>query len=164
PSARPTRRRSETSASTSTRRASGRFRAVAITTRPARTSKRGVVIIRPPLRSRFSGFRDLLRARSEDVLADLAGRHARQLLDDDEVFRKLLTCQPRTLEEAADVGETDGLPGPDHDEGASLFAGLAARHGDDRDVSNRGVGHQDVLDLLRADVLARADDDVLLPS
>ena len=65
---------------------------------------------------------------------------------------------------SGDLHEVDRLPGPEDDEGTSLLAGLAARHRDDRHVGDRGVGRQDVFDLLRADVLARADDDVLLPS
>src|SRR5262245_39753787 len=111
-----------------------------------------------------SGFSDRLRPRSQHVLADLARRHARQLVDDDEVLRTLLTREPRALEEAADLREVYRLRGPEHHEGTPLLASLAARHRDDRHVGHRRVARQDVLDLFRTDVLARADDDVLLPS
>src|SRR5262245_33593063 len=109
-------------------------------------------------------FSDFLCTRSQHVFAHLARRHARQLVDRDEVFRKLLTGKTRALEKPADLREVDALPRPEHDEGTSLLAGRAARHGDDRHVGHRLVGREHVLDLLRTDVLARADDDVLLPS
>src|SRR5262245_14851615 len=80
------------------------------------------------------------------------------------MLRKLLPCKTRLLETPANLPEVDAPSRPEHDEGTSLLAGHTARHRDDRHVGHRLVGREHVLDLLRADVLARADDDVLLPA
>src|SRR5262245_42093433 len=77
---------------------------------------------------------------------------------------ELLPCESGALKEAANLYEVDRLPGPEHDEGTSLLPGFAARHRDDRHVGNGGMGRQDVLHLLWADVFAGTNDDVLLPS
>ena len=72
-----------------------------------------------------------------------------------------LPRQPGAVEEAGDFRKVDRGAIARDDEGAADLAGPGARHGDDRDFGDRGMAGQRVLDFLGADVLARADDDIL---
>ena len=71
----------------------------------------------------------------------------------------MLSQEHRHLLERERVG---GILGGDHRAGA--LALLRVGQADDRDVADLGVGVEHVLDLLGADVLALADDDVLEPA
>ena len=63
----------------------------------------------------------------------------------------------------AEVGERRRRRGGVHaDHGARDLAGGGIGHADDRDLGDGGMRGEQVLDLARADVLALADDDVLL--
>src|SRR5262245_1676189 len=102
-------------------------------------------------------------ACAELVLAYLAGRVARQLIDQLELFGDLLPHDAPPFHERAHRGKRQcRRPGPRHDAGAHALAARRVRHADHRHVGDGGMCRQLVLDALGREVLALADDDVLL--
>src|SRR5579871_1100705 len=101
----------------------------------------------------------------QGLFAHLAGGVAREGVDVLDLLGHGLAAQalglePRTRLDECERGRTVGVA---HD-GAHPFTGPPVGQADDRHVGHRGVGEQEVLDLLGGDVLAVADDDVLEPS
>src|SRR5271169_4693355 len=95
-------------------------------------------------------------------LGDLAEPRQWELVDEDEPLGPLLLHQPAFVEERAQLIEGDVAMAwrTTHDRTYQLtaqFVGLAQ----DRDLVDQGVGQQLVLDLVRGDVLALADDQIL---
>src|SRR5690606_5498653 len=94
----------------------------------------------------------------EDLAAGIAGDRF------DEVDRAwALEVRDALAHEADDVVGLDRLAGLGHHDRLDLLAPLVVGHADDGPVGDRGVLHQDVLDLRRVDVLAARDDQVLDP-
>src|SRR5918994_5544083 len=102
---------------------------------------------------------------TELVLQDLAGRVARQHVDDLELLGDLLGHQPRPRAEVEDVLEVRWrlLVGGDDDRAPPLPRRVVLQP-DHGDVADPGGREQHVLDLLCADRLTLADDHVLEPA
>src|ERR1700754_2746872 len=95
-------------------------------------------------------------------LGDLAEPRQWELVDEDEPLGPLLLHQPALVEERAELIEGDVAMASrtTHDRAyqlAAQFVGLA-EHGD---LVDQGVGQQFVLDLVRGNVLALANDQIL---
>jgi hypothetical protein len=94
---------------------------------------------------------------AQHALEDLAGRVARQRVEEAEALRRLELRQPR----AAEVRELvlgDRLALADDDVGDGDLVPALVGAGDDRRLEDRRVLVDDALDLERGDVLATADD------
>ena len=88
---------------------------------------------------------------------------AREVVDGPQVLGPLLPRQARGLEVPAHRLQARGVgPREEPDEAAAVLAEAHVGRGDDRDLGDAGHAQQQLLDLERADVLAAADDDVLL--
>src|SRR3954447_10046380 len=114
----------------------------------------------PPRRS--SKLRLLDSLRDLDLpLEDLAGRPLGQLVDEPDPARVLVAGDllPDVL---AQLLLGDLLALLQRDRRADLLAQLGMRHPDHGRLAHRGVLVEDLLDLARIDVVATADDHVLL--
>ena len=70
---------------------------------------------------------------------------------------------PAAAKWACTAGRSSAASGAQNHDGAHLLAVARVRHRDDRQVLHGRMGGEHALDLLRRDVLAAADDDVLAP-
>src|SRR5262244_1809804 len=112
--------------------------------------------------SRSTASRGYTEAGAERVLPHLAGRVPRQLLEGLELLRDLLAHDGASFHERPELGERQRRRARAEDD-AGAHALTARRvgdadHGDVRDLRVRG---EVVLDALRGEVLALADDHVL---
>src|SRR6185369_9887965 len=89
---------------------------------------------------------------------------ARQRVDDLDLLGDLLAHDAATLHESADLGDVEGAAGlARHDAGSDALAAGGVGQADHGGLGDGGVLVQDVFDALGAEVLALANDDVLLP-
>ena len=100
---------------------------------------------------------------AQHVLADLARGSPRQLVHQRHHLGGLLPGGSGRGEVLPGLLDIEGEPGAGDDHRADALAERRVGHRDDRHVRHRGVGDQQVLDLLGRDVLPAADDDVLEP-
>ena len=103
------------------------------------------------------------RARAELLLHDLAGGVDRQLRDGDHVPRHLVVGEALAGPADDRVGIDRASRGGNDVRHGDLAHALVG-HADDRDLTDRVVGQQDVLDLGRVHVEAADDEHVLQPS
>ena len=95
----------------------------------------------------------------ELALEHLAGRVARQLVDEHDVARDLVAGEVR-LDVLLDLVGRHLLLG--HDDGLQPLAELLVVDAEDRDLLDRVVALEQLLDLRREDVLAAGDDHVVV--
>src|SRR4051812_47432316 len=95
------------------------------------------------------------------ALEDLARRGLRQLVQEPDPAR-ILVGGDAVLDERADLLGARLLPWLQHDGRRDLLAHRLVGHADHRRLGDRRVLVQDLLDLARIDVVAAADDHVLL--
>src|SRR3954447_17209715 len=111
---------------------------------------------------RSSKLRLLDSLRDLDLpLEDLAGRSLGQLVDEPDLAR-VLVAGDLLLDVRAQLVLGDVLAVLERDRGADLLAELLVRDADHRRLGHRGMLVEDLLDLARIDVVAAADDHVLL--
>src|SRR5215471_1234247 len=102
------------------------------------------------------------QALAKRTLVDLAGRVARVLAHELEALGDLLTHQSSSIEESGDRRERRRIGCTSrNDDRAAPLSDVRVGHAYHGNVGNSGVGVEAILDLLGADVLAFADDDVL---
>src|ERR1700722_18848253 len=103
-----------------------------------------------------------LRQRRPDLmLQHLAGVVLRQRAPDLHSLGDFELGDPMAHQQLAEAGQVWRRQIGSHDDSAGAFAGALVGNADDSDLRDARVAHQDVLDLLRRDVLSVADDDVL---
>src|SRR4051812_25461429 len=98
---------------------------------------------------------------SQLALEDLARRVARQLVVEDDVARDLEAGEV-LLDEAAHVVLAESLAVVEHDVRGQALAVALVVDPDDRDLADRLVAVEELLDLLREHVLAAGDDHVVV--
>src|SRR3954447_18160397 len=114
----------------------------------------------PPRRS--SKLRLLDSLRDLDLpLEDLARRPLGQLVDEPDLAR-VLVAGDLLLDVLAQLVLGDVLTILQRDRGADLFPQLGVRHAEHGGLGHRGMLVEDLLDLARVDVVAAADDQLLL--
>src|SRR3954447_13048852 len=97
------------------------------------------------------------RRLSQLALEDLARRVARQLVVEDDVARDL-EAREVLLDERAHVVLRQRVAVVDDDVRRQALAPAVVVDADDRDLADRLVAVEELLDLLREDVLAAGDD------
>src|SRR5436309_885004 len=90
-------------------------------------------------------------------LDDLAAHGLRKLVADLEPLRELLRGDLPRAQELHRIAERERRPTLEGDHGAHPLAQERVGHRDDRDLRDRGVLVEEILDLLHADVLPAAD-------
>src|SRR5688572_10028700 len=103
--------------------------------------------------------------RAQLVLQHLADLIARKRVQSNPLLGDLLNHEPRRSQvrgQLFDWQRQRRVGGDDH--GAATLAAHGIGHADDRHLTHGRVLEEQVFELLRADVLALADDDVLQPA
>src|SRR5690606_29534241 len=120
--------------------------------------------------SRFSGLsrgpRRLREPPGDSVTQlapqDLPGGADRELLEHFETLGQLEAGDALLHQERRQPREVERGAGAQHDEGARLLAEHRVGHADDAAAEHRGMRDDEILDLVAADLLAAAVDQVLL--
>ena len=98
----------------------------------------------------------------EALLRHLAEIGERQIIEDEQALGKLDLRHLLGFEKADQLVEGERAAGLRHDAGAHALAELGIGHRHAGDVLHRVVREDEVLDLLGADLLAAAIDEILL--
>jgi hypothetical protein len=94
---------------------------------------------------------------AQNILLDLTGGGPRHIFNEFQALGKLLTCDAGLLQMTRELPQSDpGWRGDD--EGANRFARPRMRHRHHGHFADAGVIDEYVLDFLRRDILAPADD------
>src|SRR5207248_6164801 len=99
----------------------------------------------------------------ERVLLDLAGRVARQLVEEGDPAGHLVVGEA-LREERTQLLDVEHLPGCGDDEGGQVLTQHLVGHADYRRLENGSVLEEGVLDIGGVDVVAAPDDDLLRPA